>query len=309
MTAGDRGLHLVRTRRRAGRDGPEHPERLVDLGPVPAGPVLVLQGDQVAGGVHPGQPPGVLEQHQRQQAAGFAFPGHQLGQRPGQPDRLPAQVLPDQVLPGAGRVPLVEQQIQHSQHASGALRQQVRRRHLVRDARIADLVLGPDQPLGHGRLRDQERAGDLRGGQPGQCAQGQRHPGVQRERRMAAGEDQPQPVVGELAAAVTVVPTRGRPGGAATARAGQRRHLVQLGRLGAAAAQPVQGAVTGHRGQPGAGPARDPVPRPAPHRLGERVLGTVLGEIPVTGRPDQGGHHPSPLLVERRGDRGVDVGH
>ncbi len=307
MTAGDRRLHLVRPGRLGRRDGLEHGEGLVDLGPVPPAPVLVLQGDQVAGGVHPGQPPGVLQQHQREQAARLALFGHQLGQRPGQPDGLQAQALPDQVLPGAGRVPLVEQQVQHGQHAGGALRQQVRWGHLVRDARVADLVLGPDQPLGHGRLRDQERPGDLRGGQPGQRAQGERDPGIQRQRRVTAGEDQPQPVVGELAAVIAVVAARRSRGPAALG--GQRGHLVQLGCFGAAAAQPVQRAVAGHRGQPGAGPARDPVPRPAPHRPGERVLGAVLGQVPVAGRPDQRGHDPPPFLVECRRDRGVNVGH
>ena len=53
----------------------EQASALVDLGPVPAGAVLVLQRDQVARGVEPGRAPGVLQQHQRQQPAASGSSG------------------------------------------------------------------------------------------------------------------------------------------------------------------------------------------------------------------------------------------
>ena len=95
-------------------------------------------------------------------------------------------------------VALVEQQVQHSQHAPGALRQKVDRWHPVGDAGVVDLLLGPHQSLGHGRFRNQERPGDLRHGQTGERPRRQgdprRHPGC----RMAAGVDEPQPIVGDV---------------------------------------------------------------------------------------------------------------
>ena len=208
-------------------------------------------------------------------ASAHRSPAHQVGAR-------------------AGRVALVEQQVEHGQDAGRPVRQQVRGRHPVRDRRVADLVLGPDQALGHGLLGDHERPGDLRGGQPGQRAQRQGDPRLQRQRRVAAGEDQPEPVVGDAAVVVVKVGIAGN---------GQGSRLPQPGRLGGAAAEPVQRAVARHRGQPGAGTARDAVARPGLQCLREGVLRALLGQVPVAGHPDQGGHDPAPLLAERLGDR------
>src|SRR5262249_39559241 len=61
---------------------------------------------------------------------------------------------------------------------------------------LADLPLGPDQPLRHGRLGDQERGRDLGRGQPAHRAQRQPHPGRRVQRGGAAGEDQRKLVVG-----------------------------------------------------------------------------------------------------------------
>src|SRR5207247_10527147 len=55
---------------------------------------------------------------------------------------LPAQLAAHQRVAGGGRVTLVEDQIDDAQHAVQALGQAVRPRHLVRDARAADLPLG-----------------------------------------------------------------------------------------------------------------------------------------------------------------------
>ena len=68
---------------------------------------------------------------------------------------------------------------------------------------------------------------------------------------MAAGEDQPQPLVGDLVRRRLV------------RVAGQHGELAQLGRARRVAAQPVGRAVAGRRGEPGARAARDAVARPA----------------------------------------------
>ena len=39
------------------------------------------------------------------------------------------------------------------------------------DSRRLDLLLGADEPLGHGLLGDEERVGDLARAQPTECAQ------------------------------------------------------------------------------------------------------------------------------------------
>ena len=240
MARGDGGLHLVRARLPAPQGAAEHRCALGDLGGIPLPPVLVLQGHQVAVGVEPGRPACVVQQHQGQQARGLRLVRHQHGQHPGQPDRLGAQVLPDQVGACRGRVALVEQQVQHAQHARRAFRQQVGRRHPVGDPRVLDLLLGPDQPLGHGRLAGKERPGDLGRGQAGQRAQGQRDPGLEGEGRMAAGEHQPQPVVGDG----TLV------GGPRLRLVGHGGYLPEFGGSDRFPAQDVDGAVAGRRGQP-----------------------------------------------------------
>ena len=174
----------------------------------------------------------------------------------------------------------------------------MRGRHPVRDAGVTDLVLGPDQALGHRRLGDQERPRDLGGGQAGQGAQGERDPRLQRQRRMAAGEHQPQPVVADPAVIVLAGVVGWRQGG----------HLPQLRRLGRAAAQPVQRAVARHRGQPGAGPARHAVARPASAARWANAScahSSARSQSPVD--PDQGRDDPAPLLAERRGDGVLDV--
>jgi hypothetical protein len=106
-----------------------------------------------------------VQQHQREKTHRLRFVGHQLRQHPGQPDRLGTQVVPHQVGAGRGRVTLVEQQIQHRQYGRRTFRQQVRRRHPVRNTGVPDLLLGPDQTLRHRLLADQERSGDLGGQQ------------------------------------------------------------------------------------------------------------------------------------------------
>jgi hypothetical protein len=273
VAGGDDRLQLV-------RPGPGGLQRalqgalsLGDLGPVPAAAVLILQRDQVTVIVGAGGPSGVLQQHQRQQPARLRLARHQPGQRPRQPDRLRAQVRPDHVRPRGRAVALVEQQVQHGQDPGRALREQARGRHPVRDRRVADLALGADDPLRHRRLGHQQRPGDLGRGQPGQRPQRKRDPRLKRQRRVAAGEDEPEPVIADaIAAGLRQVPAR--PVGAGRA---QQRRLAQLGRLVGAAAQHVDRAVAGGGGQPGAGTGGHAVALPRLQGAGERVLRAFLG--------------------------------
>ncbi len=82
----------------------------------------------------------------------------------------------------------------------------------------------------------------------------------------------------------------------------------RLGRAQPGAPRPVDGAVAGHRREPGAGAARDAVAGPALQRGGEGILRALLGQVPVAGQADQGRDDPAPLGVERLGNGGLDVG-
>ena len=63
--------------------------------------------------------------------------------------------------------------------------------------RGGDLLLGPRHPRRHRRLADQERVRDVGGRHAAHEPQRQRHLRLARQRRVAAGEDEPQPVVGD----------------------------------------------------------------------------------------------------------------
>ena len=301
VAGGDGRLHLVRPQPPEPQGALEHRDALADRGRIPPRAVLVFQGHDLAVGVQPRGPARIVHQHQRQQSGNLGLGGHQPAQHAAQPDRLRRQPLPDQVRAGGRRVALVEQQVEHAEHARQAVRQQVRGRHPVGDPGLGDLLLGPDQPLGHGRLAGQERPGDLRRGQAGQRAQRQRDPGLERQRRVAAGEHQPQPVVGDPAVVGLHLERRTR-----IRLNRQRGDLAELGRPDRPAAQHVDGPVAGRRGQPGPRPPRNAVARPALQGRGERVLGALLGQVPVAGDPDERGHDPAPLLPERGVDRRLD---
>ena len=60
---------------------------------------------------------------------------------------------------------------------------------------VADLVFRARQPFAHRLGRDEERERDLLGRQAAEGAEGQRHLCLERERGVAAGEDQFQPFV------------------------------------------------------------------------------------------------------------------
>ena len=190
MAGRDGSLHLVRAGSAAPQGGREQSDGLGDLGMVPPRAVLLVEQHQVPGTVHPGVAPGVLQEEQREQSLRLRLVGHEPDDGPGEVDRFGAQPGPHQIRAGGRGVSLVEQQVQHGEHTGGALGEQVVRRHPVGDARLPDLALRPHEPLGHRGLRHEERAGDLAGRQTGEGTQRQRHPGLDRQRRVAAREDQ-----------------------------------------------------------------------------------------------------------------------
>ena len=116
---------------------------------------------------------------------------------PGQPDRLGGQVGAVQARRRGGGVALVEDQVQHVQHRAQPLPARSSAGGMREPGTPAGLdpLLGPADALGHRRLRDQERRGDLRGGQAADGAQGQRDLAGRGQGRVAAQEQQGQRVV------------------------------------------------------------------------------------------------------------------
>ena len=249
---------------------------------MPERAVLIGEQHQLAALVHPRVAARMVQEHQRQQAAHLALVGHQRAEQPPQPDRLVAQLAPHHGV-GLGRqVALVEDQVEHGQQRAQPVGQLVVGRHPVGDAGLADLALCAHDPLLHRGLAGQERARHLGRRQPAQRAQGQRHTRLRGERRVAAGEEQPQAIVGQGCVDRVVRLSRHQP-----------LQLFQLVLVAALAAQAIDRPVASRADDPGAGVVRQPVARPALECDYERLLDRFLGEVEVAEDADQGRHRPA----------------
>ena len=130
---------------------------------------------------------------------------------------------------------------------------------------------------------------------PADQPQRQRDLGLPGQRRVAAGEDQPEPVVGHGLLTVGLLRVRrrrrARPAGAAW-RAASCRGAATSSRL-----------APGGGGQPGAGLGRDAVAGPGVQRGDVGVLDALLGQVEVAGDAHRRGEHDRPLATVRVGDR------
>ena len=98
----------------------------------------------------------------------------------------------------------------------------------------------------------------------------------------SVGKLRPPPVVRNVVRRILVIVESG--------------NLTQLRGAHRLTTQPVDRTVARGRGQPGTGPVRYAVDRPPLECRGERLLRALLGQLPVTGHPDQSGDHLAPLL-------------
>ena len=260
----------------------------VDQGPVPARAVLLAEQHERAVGVGSRRATRLGQQQQRQQAGDLRLVGHQRRQQPRQPDRLSAQL---RVL-RAGVVDQVDDG-QHRRQAGGQL---VIVRHAVRDPGRLDLALGPHEPLGHRRLGHQERSRDLLGREPAEQPQRERHLGFRSERRVAAREDETQPVVlhgSSLLRRARVVVVR------------EQRHVREQLAAARLAAQAIDGEIARGRRDPATRVGRQPVARPAAQGDRVRILHGVLGDVDVAEDADQRGDRATGRLAEDPADRGL----
>ena len=241
---------------------------------------------------------GVVEEHERQQTDRLGFVGEQRHHDPGQPDRLDRELAPDEGVPRGRGVALVEDQVEDLQDTGEPLGEELEIRHAVGDPGVADLALGADEALREGRLRDEEGARDLRRRQPAQRAQGERDSPVHRERRMAAGEDEPEAVVGDGHRVLRLRPDRGQSRldlGVALERPGLLAQPL-------APAEPVDRPVPRGRGDPGPRVVRHAPDRPRLEGRHERFLDGLLGQIEVAEHPDERRDRPAGLLAEQAAD-------
>ena len=171
---------------------------LGDQRAVPPGAVLVGEQHElaVAASVRAARRDSV-EQHQREQAQRLGLVRHQLDEQAAEPDRLGAQVVADERVARAGRVALVEDQVDDGEHARAAARAGRRRagtRYGMRASRILPLARTSRCAIVASGTRNARAISAVV--QAAEQAQRERDLGGGRERRVAAGEDQPQPVVG-----------------------------------------------------------------------------------------------------------------
>ena len=245
--------------------------------------VLLVEQHELAGRRRSRRAPRLVEQHQRQQPFRFGL-GQQLDEQPHQADRFARKIVARQRGARRSRVPFVEHQIDHVENRVQAARQVGARRHLIRNARVTDLRLGADDPLRDGRRNSKKRPRDFLGGEAAHLAERERDLRIGRKGRMAAGEDEAQPIV--LDAVVFEV---------FELRSAARPRLELLGeprerRLEpGTAADGVDRLEPAGRNEPRPRVVRHAVLRPAFHRGRERVVKRLLGEVEIAEQANQGG--------------------
>lgn len=264
-------------------------QRLGNLGAIPPAAVLVLEHDEIAGLVDPGAAARIVKQHQREERRRFRRRArrHQGPDEPGQADRLGAELAPHQRFPARGRVAFVEDEIDDRQHGVQPRRHVARVRNRIGNSGVANLALRAHEPLRHRRRRNEKRPRDLVGVEAAERPQRKGHLRLERERGMAAGEDQPKPVVRDLA------------------RVGIRRlddprqlprpvrfELLRVARL---PPQTVDGLVARRLDQPRSRVLRNAGCGPLLHRGRKCLLRRVFRDVEVADEPDQGGDDVAPI--------------
>ena len=238
-----------------------------------------------------------MQEHEREQARGLGVVGHQRREEPAEADGLVAELRAHEAVVVARGVALVEHEVDDGEDAGEAVGQRVVGRDAVGDRGLRDLALGADEALGHRRLGHEERARDLGRRQAAERAQRQGDARLDRERRVTAREDEPQPVVRDGAL------LRGVRLGLLLEVHEDLEGLDAVGEH-ALAADPVDRPAARGHGDPRAGVRRRAGAGPGPQRVGERVLQRVLGQREVSADvADQRGEDAPGLLAEGALDR------
>ena len=183
VAGGDRGLERIGPRAAAERLGArQRRQPAADQQLVPRRAVLLEQQHRLA--VRAGARARSATPGSPSAPRGRAPPARRARARPGcgraaAPPRRAAGRI--QSSPARRRIALVEDQVDHLQHrrqAAGALGAT---RHFERHAGLGERALGAHDALRDGRLRHQEGAGDLVGGEPAEQPQRQRDARLRRQ--------------------------------------------------------------------------------------------------------------------------------
>jgi hypothetical protein len=305
VTGGDRGLQRV---------GPEHAPQLLgtlegrqaatDEELIPASAVLIEQKDRLSRGPGPRAQARGLDLHQRRQAVHLRLFRNELGQDAAQTERILAERGPHPVVSRGRRVAFVEHEVDDFEHRRQAGGAPFPARDLEGDARFGQGPLGPDDPLGDGRLGDEERTRDLVGRQAAEQAEGERDAGLGGKHRMAGREHEAQEVVADVVVdrGFEIRHRRLQPG------KGRSTELLVLALEQLAPAQPVDRAIPGGGHEPGARVVRNARLRPPFERHHESVLRELLGQADVAHHPRQAGDEPGRLDPKDRFDGAMGVG-
>ncbi|KZM76648.1 hypothetical protein A0J59_20105 [Cellulosimicrobium sp. I38E] len=320
----DRRLHLVRPDEPVGERRGDDPDALDDLGVVPAGPVLLGERHELAARAGPGAAPGVREEHEREQPRDLRVVRQQRVHRPGQADRLAGQVRAPQVRPRGRRVALGEHDVEDAQDRGEPRVPLARPRGRERAVERGEAPLRARDALGHGRLGDAERTGDLRRREPTDGPQRQRDGARGRQVGVAAEEEEGERVVDVTRSRARVDLSRHlvgrdrRPRGPGRAREPgrgepRRRRVAPRRRLLPTAPRDV-GPDRVHEPafrdahEPGPRVVGDPVRRPAGRGREQRLLERVLGVGEVAATPDEEAEDARPevpqQVLDRLGGRG-----
>ena len=266
---------------------------------VPAAAILVLEQHQVARFIHTRRQPRRLKRHQRHQRVHARRRDRGSRDQPSESQRLKAEILADQIGAGLCGIALVEHEIDHFEHRVEARRQLRARRHVERQALIANLPLRPHQPLGNRALVGEKGAGDFADTEAADRFEAERHAGIAGQRRMTAHENHPEFVVSKLLLDVRFA----RDDGARPRQFGD--DPVGLAAEDLVAANDVDGDIVRDAKEPAGRVFRDAVIRPGLQRPQHRLLDRLLRERDVLGaeKTRQAGHHAARLMPEQMLDQ------
>ena len=270
------------------RGAVEEPHALGHQVAAPKPHVLTLRRDHGAHVVQPGWPAGLGEADQGGEAQHLGLLRQQLGQQAREAQHLPGEAG---ALAGEGGVlvGLGVGDLQRGEHRLEALGPGLAAGNLERNPGHGDLPLGPRDPLHHGRLGGEEGPRQPLRGQAADHLQREGGPDVRADGRVAADEDQPEPLVRDRFV--------GGHEGLLGRRIGLRR--VEHRALAHGRAAPgVDGAPERRAPQPGGRVARRLV-RPGAERRGRGVREGVLGRVQVAQARGQRRHHARPGARDR----------
>jgi hypothetical protein len=212
-----------------------------------------------------------LNLHQGDEPVHFGFPAEKLRDNASEPQGVLAERRPHPILAARGGITFVENEINHLEHRGDARGALLGARRLERHAGLGERSLGAHDPLRDGRFGHQECAGDLRGTEASQEAQGERRARLGGQYRMTRDEHQPHQIVADVTRLGRIL-----------ARRADERRLVGDRLMAAleelAPPQLIERAVLRSRHQPRARVVGDSGRGPSLERAQECLLRELLGE-------------------------------